>query len=930
MRIQKILYRGIVVLVLLVVAASSVFAAPFRQGQDGTPLVYGQTVDGALAATAPSAFYTFDGALGDVVTVSMEATGGEIDPFLVLYDSNQNLLATDDNSGGGETARLIFVIPSAGNYLIQATHSGGVVSEAGGTFTLSLSASTNGQSSPEIAASPTPDAVPDAGAVTESPAADPATEEVPADTSADLPAEQGDSTRLIEVNSGDSIHDTLDRQTAFRLYWFEGHVDGTLDITPEATSSDFQPLLVLYNSSLSELQRGPLASGMAATLSADDLYFLAVSLPDTRSAGGTYGFTFNLTGLFALGRDAQMIDYNQPQEGNIDAAVPAAAYRFQGSAGETVTVTMSRTGGDLNSYLYLLNGEGDVLNEDNDSGGQNGDAQVTYPLPTDGDYVIVATRVGQESGTTSGSYDLVLASDRVAAPLPTEASAPVLPSDYVDLPQIGVGETVEGELDSSAYMDVYVFLGTQGDMITVDMESGNPDDPNGLDPMVVLLDDARIPLAEHDDIVEGENRNSHLVFTLPRTGYYAIVATRFDQADGTSEGPYTLTLSSGSVDVPEEDEPDATQPEAPAEVTTLDALATANLEPNAPIQSTFNGVTALYSFAGEGGSLVDLAVTTDEGLDSIIILANADLDEVVSSGTGALTSVSLPEDGEYLVILAPRFGPVEQPGGGYIIALTQSTGEAVPEAPTGTEAVTEAGTDVLSYGQTVSGAIDDETVSQVYTFSGSANDPVRITMRAGEESALDCYLELQDAAGNVIDANDDIDPGVIRDSRINTKLPADGTYTIIASRYVGPDAEPTSGDYQLTLEMGVAEDIASAGASQTGDVVPLAYGDSTVSEINDDQYLLFYVFDGAANDVVTVTLENLSGNLDSVMFLYQSTDAGWVELTHNDDSPLGGTYEALLSDVTLPADGKYLIAVTRYGMESEHTTGTFSIALTKQ
>lgn len=920
MRMPKILYGGFVVWVLLILAASPVLAAPFRQGEDPAPLAYGQTVDGALTATEPSAFYAFNGALGDVVTVTMVATAGEIDPFLVLNDSSRNLLATDDNSGGDETARLTFVIPASGQYVVQATHSGGVVPDGGGAFTLNLTASTAGQSIPDVQASPTPEAPPDVANGTEQAPAGAITPESPGDAPAELPTEQGDSIRLAEVQPGDLVHDTLDRQTAFRLYWFEGHAEGSVSITPEATSSDFQPLLVLYDSKFAELQRGALASGMVATLSADDLYFLAVSLPDTRSAGGTYGFTFGQTGLFALGRDALPIDYSQPQEGSIDAAVPVAAYRFQGNAGETVTVTMARTGGDLDSYVYLLNGEGHVLNEDNNSGGQNGDAQVTYPLPADGDYVVVATRVGQENGTTSGSYRLTLTSDQVTEAQPT-TSAPVLPPDYADLPQIGMGETVEGELDGTTYMDVYVFLGRQGEMITVDMESGNPDDANGLDPLVVLLDDGRIPLAEHDDIVEGENRNSHLVFTLPRSAYYAIVATRFDQADGTSEGPYTLTLSSGNAPIGTA-EPEVF--EAPAEMTLLDTLATASLEANVPIQATLGSVAALYTFTGDAGSLVDLATTTDEGLDSILILADSGLDEVVSSGTGTLTGVSLPESGAYLVILAPRFGPVEQNGGGYILALTQSTGEAVAEAPTGAD------TGTLSYGQTVSGTIDDEIVSQVYTFSGSANDPVRITMRAGADSELDCYLELQDADGNVVDANDDIDPGVIRDSRINTKLPLDGTYTIIASRYVGPDAAPTSGEYQLTLEMGAAEDISSAGVEQTGETVPLAYGDSVVGEIGDEQYLLFYVFDGAANDVVTVTLENLSGNLDSVMFLYQSTGTGWAEITHNDDSPLGGTYEALLRDVTLPATGKYLIAVTRYGMDSEHTAGTFSLTLARQ
>jgi hypothetical protein len=201
---------------------------------------------------------------------------------------------------------------------------------------------------------------------------------------------------------------------------------------------------------------------------------------------------------------------------------------------------------------------------------------------------------------------------------------------------------------------------------------------------------------------------------------------------------------------------------------------------------------------------------------------------------------------------------------------------------------------------------------------------VRITMEATPGSSLDCYLELQGPDGAIVEANDDIDPGVVRNSLITVDLPADGTYTIVASRYVGPDAEPTTGTYRLSLEL-VGEGAASGTASQT---IPLAYGQTEVGEINDEQYLVFYVFEGSAADVVTIEINNLTGNLDSVLHLYRSAGDQWVEIANNDDSPTGGTYEALLKSVILPQTGKYLIAVNRYGLDREHTFGTFAITLT--
>jgi hypothetical protein len=882
----RILVSGAIVLGWV---GAPVMASPAQQ-DNLIPLVYGQTVDGTIDTNQPSVFYQFQAAAGDVITVTMIVTSGDVDPFLVLNSADRMPLTTDDNSGGGVNARLTFVIPLDGTYIIQATHAGGIPPEGGGTFSLNLTTTVEGN-------------IPSSEPV-------PAETPVPAAPGSDIPAVQGDSTRLVKLQPGETVRDTLDRQVALRFYWFDAEPGAQIMVTPEQLA-DFQPLIVLYNAAFVEQQRAAPGAGIRTNLPDGGIYFLAVSLPDIENAGGGYGFVFDQSANPATSGNYIDIAYGESQSGNIDANIPAVTYRFSGSAGDAVTITMSRAGGDLNSYLYLLDGQGQLLYEDNDSGGDNGDARISYTLPDDGIYLILATRLGQAQGTTSGSYLLTLSSDATPPPV-AEETAPVLPSDYEPFPVITYGQTVQGELSSAKFMDIYVFLGQQGDPITVDLVSLNPDEANGLDPLVILLDDARIPLAENDDIVDGVDRNSHLEFTLPRTAYYAIVATRFDQDAGTTAGPYELTLGGPG---------GSETTESPAEtVVTSEALITklapAPLTPDTASQGTFDAGGALYSFEADSGTLVDVSVTTDPGVDSILILADENLNEVLSSGTGALTGVTIPKTGQYLVILAPRFGPVSTPGGGYILALAQGNEQAA--GPTGPQ--------VMAYGDTVNGVIDDDQASQTYTFAGSLGDQVRITMEATPGSALDCYLELQGPDGAVVDANDDIDPGVVRDSLITVELPADGTYTIVASRYVGADEAPTSGTYRLSLEAN--NETATSGTGTAPQTVPLAYGQTEVGEINDDQYLVFYVFEGTVGDVVTVEVNNLTGNLDSVLHLYRSDGDQWVEIANNDDSPTGGTYEALLENVVLPQTGKYLIVVNRYGLDRERTFGTFAITLT--
>jgi hypothetical protein len=880
--------------VVLVMSWAGPFAAasPARQ-DDLIQLVYGQTVDGQINTEQPSMFYVFEGAANDVITITMVVTGGDLDPFLVLNNADRVPLTTDDNSGGNANARLAFVIPTAGRYIIQATHAGGIPPEGGGTYTLNLTAAL------------------DSGVPTTEPTQ--VVTPIPTQPTSDIPTTQGDSTRLARLEPGSTVRDTLDRQAALRLYWFEAEDGDQVAVTPEQLA-DFQPLVVLYNAAFAEQARGAPGAGIRTILPEGGIYFLAASLPDTGSAGGGYGFIFDQTINPATAESFIDMAYGESQRGNIDSNVPAVSYRFFGSVGDAVTITMSRAGGDLNSYLYLLDGAGQLLFEDNDSAGtNNGDARITYTLPVEGPYLIVATRLGQAQGTTSGSYLLELDSE-AEPPAITEESAPVLPPDYAPFPILAYGETVEGELSSAKFMDIYVFLGNRDDPITVELTSLNSDEANGLDPLLVLLDDQRIPLTENDDIVDGVERDSRLEFTLPRNGYYAIVATRFDQDAGVTAGPYELTLSGpGGSD---ETEVGVGVPEEGAEEGPIALLSPTPLEAGVPAQTTFSAGAALYSFEADSGTLVDVAVTTDLGLDSVLILADENLTEVLSSGTGALTGITIPKSGKYVVFLAPRFGPADVTGGGYILALTRTSGEDIPAAAEGPQ--------VIAYGDTVNGVIDDIQMSQTYTFTGIAGERVRITMEATPGASLDCYLELQDAAGEIIEANDDIDPGVIRDSQIEIELPADGTYTILASRYVGPDSEPTTGTFRLNLERLDGD----GGTGVSSQIIPLVYGQTEAGEITDEQYLVFYVFEGTAGQVVSIEIDNLSGNLDSVLHLYQSVGEQWVEIASNDDSPTGGTYEALLQSIVLPQTGKYLIAVNRYGLDREGTFGTFAITLT--
>ena len=81
---------------------------------------------------APADLYRFTGRAGQRVAISLKAD--DFDSYLELFDANHNSLATDDDSGGELNARLTFVLPEDGDYLIEARG----FSDATGSYDLKL------------------------------------------------------------------------------------------------------------------------------------------------------------------------------------------------------------------------------------------------------------------------------------------------------------------------------------------------------------------------------------------------------------------------------------------------------------------------------------------------------------------------------------------------------------------------------------------------------------------------------------------------------------------------------------------------------------------------------------------------------------------------------------------------------------------------
>ncbi|NPV65726.1 MAG: hypothetical protein HPY64_01120 [Anaerolineae bacterium] len=121
-------------------------------------------------------------------------------------------------------------------------------------------------------------------------------------------------------------------------------------------------------------------------------------------------------------------------------------------------------------------------------------------------------------------------------PLPVPGSTTLPPRDPTfDIPVV-YGAEATGVVNSVQVANYYWFDGTVGDIVQITAQTTAGD----LDTLVYLMDSGGGILAENDDGSVGTD--SELVYTLPYTGRFTIVVTRFDVGAGYTSGEYRMRL----------------------------------------------------------------------------------------------------------------------------------------------------------------------------------------------------------------------------------------------------------------------------------------------------------------------------------------------------------------------------------------------------
>lgn len=689
-------------------------------------------------------------------------------------------------------------------------------------------------------------------------------------------------------------------------YTFQATAGDSARILMTNTSGNLDPFLLFFGPDDEQLafnddyQTGLRDALIEMTLSVDGIYTIEATRFQQAEGrtSGTYRLTLTIAGRVVtpggaadplaapppFGVDFALAAYQDTQAGALDDLTPRRYYAVGGQQGDLVRVTMARTSGDLIPQITLRGQDLTIISREAQT--REAETAAYATLPETGWYLIEA---GGRAGR--GSFTL-----------------------YIQGLQGGVlqfGQSVSGELTAAAPASSYIFSARIGDQAFVTVTPAN----SSAIPQVTLLDLSLRPVAE----VTGEaGETARLRTLIPRSGAYLLQIT--NAGDGLG-GAFDLTLAGVPVDVSKL----LTKP------TTYNNRYGGIINADVPVD--------YFRFSGKAGELVTIQMTALDGdLDPYLILTDSQLNElafndnVAGSRTARITQFALPADGDYFILATRNRLTAGTTTGSYSLELSAGAIALNPGALTVTlEWATHADLNLFvrdPAGRTVSwstpqvpsgGALQIDSNTDCETLSDLPVEHIYWPGMTAPAGDYRIWVWHQAGCGRSEAVGFSLDIGV-GGQPLLAVAPGDGVLQP-GERYEVVIRISSEGNAVILNEGQVTRPTAQQRASQGGDLT-IAYSRSVTGTLNDAVYARFYQFNGAAGDVVTITAARVTGNLDPVVVLRDADDNN---LARNDDAG-PDTRDSLLT-YTLPADGRYVIAVTRFGLRDGTTSGDFRLTL---
>lgn len=375
------------------------------------PIQFGSFLTGQITNAQPYQAYRFTAAANDLVTISMNADTGSLDPFLFLLDANGAIIRFNDDLGVGVTDSLISnaLLPSAGDYTIVASRYAKRLGGTEGAYTLSVNS--QAINLPEAFIN-LPRGLLEVRVLW--------------NTNADLQL-------LVRDSSGNAVFDdqptvrsggtlaaagnvncTPPNGTAFSyIYWPTNTPPrpGSYEVEVWFQNECNDPTPVSFNLYVTYNGR-EIFSDTSQPLPGDR-YLTSFTLQADGTAIPSDGGI--ITGVDSLSYQAELenalpISATEPRNGSITFDNKFDLYVFTAEAGDVISLSMNNTSGTLDPTLYLIGPLGNLVAENDDAvAGENTNSLIRdLTLPASGQYIIIATHFGALYGGTTGTYTLTL------------------------------------------------------------------------------------------------------------------------------------------------------------------------------------------------------------------------------------------------------------------------------------------------------------------------------------------------------------------------------------------------------------------------------------------------------------------------------------------------------------------------------------------
>lgn len=466
-------------------------------------------------------------------------------------------------------------------------------------------------------------------------------------------AQGNPSGTLIALDAGSAVADQIndDRfQVRYQLFGTRGQV---VRLRLTVTEGDLDPTLLVV------AEDGPILriddDGNRTTIDetltfpADARYEIIVSRFGSTlgSTAGTYRFAVEQVGVLPDG--GTTLQYGVPITNRITDEEPQLYYVLRAEAGDILDIEMIAISGTLDPKLRIVDRDSFLIAENDDASPDTSNARIeNLIIDETATYVIIATRYGEDgvtAGNTVGNFVLTV----------DEAAISGLGNSRLVPQRIQPGDTLRRTLTDETYEHYYRFQAEANQIITVNMNRASA--PGQLDTYIILADANLEPLIEDDD--GGSGRDSRISqFRLPESGTYYLIATRFEGADGTTTGEYTLSLQDEGVAFAE------VNPGIP------------RLEYGSQFSDRINDddPDSIFAFWGDAGERVTIRMDRRSGtIDSFLELLDADFERIVfddDSGNrqnARIEAFTLPYTGLYY-IRATRFSETRT-AGEFLISL---------------------------------------------------------------------------------------------------------------------------------------------------------------------------------------------------------------------------------------------------------------------